>query len=73
MSVYVPRWSAVTESESLSSLFAWAWQTRAAARAQDFSITRNETTRLRPKTRRLNEIIHSGRGEWMSSGCFDME
>lgn len=52
VSVYVPRWSAVTESESLSSLFAWAWRTHAAARAQDFSITRNETTRLRPKTRR---------------------
>lgn len=62
VSVYMShRW--LLRSESLSSLFA---QGLANSRAQDFSITRNETTRLRPKTRRrngLNGIIHSGRGE----------
>lgn len=48
--VYVPRWSVVTEPArgSLPSLFVTepSEVSRGAARAQDFSITRNETTRL---------------------------
>lgn len=45
--VYVPRWSVVTEPDLFRGFLSPSRpNSQGAARAQDFSITRNETTRL---------------------------